>query len=51
MTRHNTLQYGDRPIRYTGAKSWKDIHLHIKESPSMTSLRHQLKSHLFSTNY
>ena len=26
MTRHNTLQYGERSIRYTDAKSWNNIH-------------------------
>ncbi len=48
MRRHNTLQYGERYIRYTGAKSWNNI---IKQSPSVMSFRGQLKLHLFSTNY
>ena len=51
MTRHNTLQYGERSIRYTGAKSWNNIPFNIKQSPSVTSFRRQVKLHLFSTNY
>ena len=51
MTRHNTLQYGERSIRYTGAKSWNNIPFNIKQSPSVTSFRRQVKLHLFSANY
>ena len=51
MARHNTLQYGERSIRYSGAKSWNNIPLNIKQSPSVTSFRRQLKLHLFSANY
>ena len=51
MTRHDTLQYGERSIRYTGAKSWNNIPFNIKQSPSVTSFRRQVKLHLFSTNY
>ena len=43
MTRHNTLQYGESSIRYTGAKSWNNIPFNIKQSPSVTSFRRQLK--------
>ena len=51
MTRHNTLQYGERSIRYTGAKSWNNIPFNIKQSPSVMSFCRQVKLHLFSTNY
>ena len=30
IIRHNTLQYGERSIRYTGAKSWNNTPMNIK---------------------
>ena len=51
MTQENTLQYGLRSIRYSGAKSWNEIPYIIKQSPSIMIFRFRLKSHLFSTKY
>ena len=51
MTQENTLQYGLRSIRYSGAKSWNEILYIIKQSPSIMIFRFRLKSHLFSTKY
>ena len=51
MTQENTLLYGLRSIRYTGAKSWNDIPTLIKQAPSSANFRSKLKSHLFSINY
>ena len=51
MMRKNTLQYGLRSIRCAGAKSWKNIPLKIKQSPSVMIFRRKMKVHLFSTNY
>ena len=51
MTQPNTLQYGLRSVRYAGAKSWNSIPFNIKQSPSVTSFRRQLKLFLFFTKY
>ena len=51
MMRKNTLQYGLRSIRYAGAKSWNDIPLKIKQSPSVMIFRREMKLHLCSTKY
>ena len=51
MTLENTLQYGLRSNRYSGAKSWNKIPDTIKQSTSVSSLRHKLKIHKFSTRY
>ena len=51
IKRHNILQFGQRSIRYTGTKSWNNITLNSKQSPSVKSFRHHLNLHLFSTKY
>ena len=51
LYRRITLQYGIRSVRYTGAKSWSEIPLIIKQCPSKLRFHQQLKIHLFSTNY
>ena len=51
LNRRNTLQYGIRSVRYTGAKSWNELPIIIKQCPSKLRFRQQLKVHLFSTKY
>ena len=51
MTHENTLQYGLRSIRYSGAKSWNEIPHIIKLSPLIMIFRFRLNLHLFSTKY
>ena len=51
LNRRNTLQYGIRSVRYTGAKFWNELPSIIKQCPSKLRFHQQLKVHLFSTKY
>ena len=48
LTRKNTLQYGIRSVRFTGAESWNSIPTTIKESASLVCFRYKLKSYLLA---
>ena len=41
LNRRNTLQYGIRSVRYTGAKSWNELPIIIKQCPSKLRFRQQ----------
>ena len=45
----STIQYGIRSIQYLGARIWNDLPLLIRNSPSMTNLKKNLKIHFLST--
>ncbi len=45
LTQKNTLQYGIRSVRFTGAESWNSIPTIIKESSTLSSFRYKLKLH------
>ena len=47
LTRKNTLQYGIRSVRFSGAKSWNSIPVDIKRSSSAFSFRQKLRAFLF----
>ena len=51
MSRKSTLQYGLRSVRYSGAKSWNSVSDVIKQSPSVSIFRLELKSYILSTKY
>ena len=47
LNRKNTLQYGIRSVRFSGAKSWNSIPVDIKRSSSAFSFRQKLRAFLF----
>ena len=51
LTQKITNQYGLRSIHHRGSKSWNEIPLDIKQSPSVHIFRQRLKAFLFENNY
>ena len=43
------IQYGIHSIQYLGARLWNDLPLLIRNSPSVTNFRKNLKIHFLST--
>ena len=47
----NLRAYGQRSFTYLAPRLWNELPRHIREEPSLTSFKKQLKTHLFSSRY
>ena len=45
LERKNAFQYGIRSVEYKGARLWNIVPVHIRESPSLSVFRSNLKKH------
>ena len=46
LAHKNSLQYGLKSTRYTGAKMWNDLPVELRNSPSKHSFKKHLKKYI-----